>query len=127
MLNNKGQTLVIFVVVLPILMIILASIVDISFMYMENNKLNSINELALNYGLDNINQEDLSLKIKELINANDNEININQLTIKNNEVYSDLSKDTNSIFGKIIGIDKYKIVSKYKGIIKENKKEITKG
>ena len=127
MLNNKGQTLIIFVILLPIIMLIFAFMIDVSFMYMENNKLNNINKLVINYGLDNMDEEDLNLKIIELINKNDKEININQITIKDDEIYSDLSKDTKSTFGKIIGINKYKVISKYKGIIKENKKEITKG
>ena len=99
-------------------MLILASIIDISFMYMESNKLNNINKLVINYGLDNIEKEDLESNLKELINANDKDIIIDKIIVKNNEIYSDLSKDTNSIFGKIIGINKYTSASKYKGIIK---------
>ena len=43
MMNNKGQTLVIFVVFLPVLILLVAAAIDISLMYSETNELNNIN------------------------------------------------------------------------------------
>lgn len=129
MKNNNGQTLVIFVIFLPILIILFALVFDVGSMYMENNKLNNLNIIVLNYGLDNINDEDLKNKLNDLILKNDkniNKININ-INIENNSININISKEVNSTFGNIIGIRKYKINSKYNGILKENKKVITKG
>jgi hypothetical protein len=41
-MNNKGQTLVIFIVFLPILILLVATMVDISLMYSESQSIDSV-------------------------------------------------------------------------------------
>ena len=48
-LNNKGQSLVMFICLLPILLLIVLAIVDVSRMVIEKNKLNNINNIAIWY------------------------------------------------------------------------------
>ena len=48
-LNNKGQSLVMFICLLPILLLIVLAIVDVSRMVIEKNKLNNINYIAISY------------------------------------------------------------------------------
>lgn len=127
MKNNRGQTLVIFVILLPILIIAFAAVVDISIMYMETNKINNINKFVINYGLDNLNDNSIDIKIKDLIKKNDKNITIDKIKFNKNQINLNITKNINSTFGRVIGIKKYKIVSNYKGILKENKKEIIKG
>lgn len=122
MINNKGQTLVIFVVFLPLLIIIMATVIDISLMYYEKNKLDNLNMMVIEYAVNNINDEDIENKISKLVEQNDKNIKY-EIKIENNNITLILDKTTESTFGKIIGIDEYKIKSIYNG----NKEEIKKG
>ena len=119
--NNKGQTLVTFIVVLPILLIIMATVIDVGLMYYEKNKLDNLNIMTTEYALDNLDVN----KINILIKKNDGNVKIEKINNKNNTVEISLSKEVESIFGKIIGIKEYKLTSKYIGI--KDKKEIKKG
>jgi len=127
MKNNKGQTLVIFVIFLPILIILFALVVDVSTMYMENNRLNNLNNMVLNYGLDNLTNENIKNELNNLILKNDKDISKIKINIDSDSIDINVSKEINSTFGNVIGIKKYKVVSKYNGVLKENKKVITKG
>lgn len=127
MKNNKGQTLVIFVIFLPIIILLFAFVIDVSIMYTENNKLNNINILAINYALENINDDNLEKSLNDLVKANDKNIQKINITIKDTSVKIIIEKNAKSLFGNVIGMQKYKIVSKYNGILKENKKIINKG
>ncbi len=127
MMNNRGQTLITFIVFLPLLLIIMATVIDISFMYYEKNKLDNLTMMVTEYGIDHIEDENIEEKIKELIIENDDEIKSKQIETSENKITITLSKSTKSTFGKIIGIEEYKITSKYIGINIDNKKEIKKG
>ena len=51
-MNNKGQTLVLFVLILPIIVFIMLLVIDVSNMFITKQELNNINKIVLNYGLD---------------------------------------------------------------------------
>ena len=127
MKNNKGQTLVTFVIMLPIIIILLAAIIDIGYMYMETSKVNSINRLVIDYGLDNLKTDNIDTKITNLVKENDEQLKVKELKIEDNKIKLEIEKNMKSIFGQVIGIKTYKIVSNYEGILKENKKQIIKG
>lgn len=127
MINNKGQTLIMFVVFLPLLVIIMATVIDVSTMYQNKNKLDDINRMVISYALDNLDDESLESNVIDLIKENDNKINIDSINISDNSVQISFHKNIKSTFGKIIGLDEYKIVSNYIGKFNENKKEIKKG
>lgn len=127
MMNNKGQTLVIFIVFLPLLLIILASIVDIGFVYYEKNKLDNLNIMVIDYGISHLDDDKLTEKIENLIKKNDKKIKLKSIELESNKLELTLSKKIKSTFGKIIGINKYNITSKYIGTNIEYKKSIKKG
>ncbi len=110
-LNNKGQVLVTFICMLPILIAIIGVVVDTNNMVYEKSKLESINVLATTYYKEHITDIDVTNKTVALIKKNDsNIININIDKI-NKKIL--LDKKIDSIFGKIIGIKEYEIVSIY--------------
>ena len=100
-MNDKGQSLVFIVLLIPFLLIILSFAVDISYIYKENSRLNSIANEAITYIE---NGKDIE-SVRNLILSNDNNIDIKN--ISENEVY--IEKDIKSIFGAIIGINSYHI------------------
>ncbi len=119
-LNCKGQSLVLFVLILPIILMIMIMVIDIGKMVNLRNQLDSINYLAIDYALDNIDNENLSLVIEELIKKNDLDINIAKISISN-KIEVELEKDVDLIlFGnKIIDVK-----SSYIGYSDNNKKII---
>lgn len=121
-MNNKGQTLVTFIIILPILLIILALVVDLGFIYIEKRNIDNNLYDATNYYLENIDEEDIEEKIKKLLNKNIDDIN--KITIVDKEDYIEItvSKDIKNIYS-IIKDTKIEIT--YKGI--KGSKEIIKG
>lgn len=127
MMNNKGQTLVIFVVFLPVLILLVAAAIDISLMYSETNELNNINKLVINYGLSHLDENNLESKLEKLSKLNDQNINKVNIKIEKNKITINLEKNEKSIFGSVIGLKEYKIKSKHSGELINDKKVIKKG
>ena len=103
--NNRGQALVLFVVIIPMFLLVMYVLINIGRMAFFRNELDSINYIAIDYGLDNLEEEDLIDKLKEIINKNDSSItNIsidcgeNQLIIELEDNYKLLLFNTKSIF-----------------------------
>lgn len=107
-MNNKGQTLVLFVVLLPIFLMIFAYVFDTCYIAIENKRLNDIAEDSVKYLL--VDKKEVSL-VKEVIHENDNSIKI--VTISGGNVH--LKKDIDPIFGRIVGFDKYSLDAKITG------------
>ena len=126
MFNNKGQSLVSFVVILPILLLILVLVVDIGKAICLKQELNNVNNLVLNYGLDNLDNEDIEDELIKLIKMNNDEIDMADVFIDNNKLYIKLSSDFDVIFGGLIDISIFDIESYYVGYIEDNEKRIEK-
>lgn len=122
-MNNKGQTLVIFVIVLPILLIMFTLIIDLGFLYIEKRNISNNVYDSVEYYLENIDDEEVKNDVEKLLNKNIK--NIEDIKIKENEEYVEiyLTKTRKSLYS-IITHDT-KISVNYIGY-KENK-EIIKG
>lgn len=120
-MNNKGQSLVTFVLVIPIIFLIFMMIYDIGNMVLLKIELNNINNIALDYGLDNINEENIKDKIETLIIKNKNDINSISINIEDNKIYITLEDSVNTkiSFGNI-----FNVKSSYVGYIDNDKKII---
>lgn len=126
-MNRKGQVLIFFVILIPLLLAIVAFAVDIGHSYYQSNKLHSINRMVLKYGLDHIEDSDVRAKMIDLLYKNDRKIDSYELTIDGNKITLETKKTVESVFGKAINIDFYYISSKYVGYINNNKIIIEKG
>lgn len=121
-MNNKGQTLVLFVLILPIIIFIMLLVIDVSNMFITKQELNNINKIVLNYGLDIIEEENIDIKLEELINKN---ILNNEHTIRidNGIIEVEIKKNIQGIITKK---KIYEVKSVYKGYIKEDEKVISR-
>lgn len=121
-MNNKGQTLVLFVLMLPIIIFIMLLVIDVSNMVITKQELNNINKMVLNYGLDIIEEENIENKLEDMINKN---ISTNEPTIKIDDgtIEIDLKKEIKGIITKK---KIYEVKSVYKGYIKEDEKVISR-
>ena len=113
-MNNKGQSLVIFVLFLPIIFLLIAIIYDLGSF--EINKQKNINEVKsiITYGLKNIDDDNLNQKLNTLLNKN---IGTKaSLSIDNNTIKINLNYKEKSIFPSIIK-DSYQVNLTYKGYL----------
>ena len=118
-MNNKGQSLVVFILTLPLLLILGAFIVDNVYMTYKNIELRNVSkdiikidlkerklsdeEIKKIYDKNNIPTKDLKIKKEE-----------NKISLEN-QYYID------SIFGKIIGFKSYEVSASITGELKDNK------
>lgn len=118
MINKKGQTLIMFVVLIPLLLVLGAFVVDIAYITENQTKLTNTTKVIIQEALN----KDLSeQQIKLLYEENEIDTTNLNITKSQNILNIRLQYYKPSIFGGIVGIKKYKIKVNMKGIKKENK------
>lgn len=121
-MNNKGQVLIIFVLFLPILLLILAALVEIGDLLVYQNKLESNARYIASYGVEHL--DDINIKNKLQILNSENfdgkaKISINETSVT---VYVKQKKDNVFTFINI----PLTVEFTYKGTNKDGKTEIIK-
>lgn len=126
-LNNKGQSLAIFVILVPVFIMMGTYVVDVSFAKYNERRLDNLNKQVINYGLKHIDEEPYDNMV-DLIYQNDSDIDFYEININNEtkEISVTLSKSTKGFFGSIVGKEIYNEKSSLKGYIKDDKKIIEK-
>lgn len=122
-LNNRGQSLVAFILIIPIILLVLVFVYDISGALYEKNRLSNTNYLAIDYALDNLDAIDENDIISYILNNSSN-LSGMEVVIKDNVVTIELQKRINGVFGKNINLELIEVRSKYEGSIVEEKKNI---
>lgn len=121
-MNNRGQSLVLFVLLIPLVLMILYAVYEIGRMTLLKHELDNINTIALDYGIDKINDENIDIEIKELIEKNKNDIDKIDIKILDDKMYitleDSLSKKT-SLFKNV-----FIVKSSYVGYMDNDKKKI---
>lgn len=117
-MNNKGQVLVIFVILLPILLMILSLVIDLGLLSIEKRKIENNLYDAVEYYLESNNKE----KTISLLNNNLNDIDI-KINDNNDYVEIIVTKNYKGLYTIISNNQEIKII--YKGI--KETKEIIKG
>ena len=73
-LNNKGQSLVMFIILIPIFLLIITLVYDVGNALYEKNRLSNTSYMVIEYGLDNINDIDendlINLVLKNVYDLN---------------------------------------------------------
>lgn len=101
-INEKGQVLISFILILPFILVIMAVIVDQGLLLYEKNELNNMIEDICVY------KDKNDEEIKQLIIANDNEIF--DINIKRKDKLElSFKKNQKAFFGKIIGYKNYEL------------------
>ena len=124
MLNNKGQTLVLFVIFLPVLILLLILVIDIGKVIVLKQELSGICEIVLDYGIDKINEENIIDELNQLVILNKNDIDDFNLYIENEKIYINLEEKNNGIFSNFINISFFDIYISYVGYIENDEKRI---
>lgn len=122
MMNNKGQTLVMFVLLLPILLIILCLVFDVGNLFLEKRHIESVIKDAIKYELNN--NDDINTSRNRLTNTltkNIDNIKIKQINITNNKVITiSISKEYKGKFTSILKNNLFTIDLTFKGYINGN-------
>lgn len=121
-MNKKGQTLILFVILIPVIITLLAIIVDVGILLNEYQRKRGIIETAINTYFEE-NSVEKAQKILTL-----NEILLEKVKIKeeNGEIWIFYDDEIDALFGKIIGLKSYPIKLHEIGKMKEGKVIITK-
>ena len=123
-MNNKGQSLVLFVILIPILFMILFMVYEVGRMALLKHELNDINYLVIDCVLDKTIEENNTDDIKELINKNKSDIDNIEVKIEDEKIYVTLEDSINTKVSLIKSSQIFKVKSSYVGYMKEDKKAI---
>lgn len=121
-LNNKGQSLVMFVLIIPILFLIMILVIDLGNIIVTKIHLDNTNYLVIDYALEHIEEIDLENKVKELINVNNDGGLETKIDISNNKILVTTKKEVKGLLTNSIKIKT--IISSYEGYIEDDKKII---
>ena len=133
MLNNKGQSLILFVIILPVLLLILVLVIDIGRVIFLKQELNNINEIVLDYGIDYLNNDmdndvdsisSIENKLIEIIMLNKNDMDMINVRIEDNKIYIELDEKVDGLLSSIVDISVFDIKSSYVGYIDNGNKRI---
>lgn len=86
-LNNKGQVLVCFVIMLPILLLAIALIVNLGIYGLEKRKVSNTVKDTIKYGLNHIDDDNVKDTMRDLIIQNIDDINASDINITTNNSY----------------------------------------
>ena len=116
-MDSKGQTLVIFIIILPVIILGVSYLVDTGLMYIGRSKLISTCKVIIDEYYD---EEISDSKVEEYLEKND--INYTDYKVnRNNNLSIEVESKIDSIFGKVVGIKEYEISVKVTGYKEEDK------
>ena len=107
-MNNKGQVLVAFILMIPIIILIAVAITDVGLMNIEARRVNNTVRNSVKYGINNLDKENIEDTMKSLIM--DNLRNVDSISI---------DVDIDNSYAKAT------VKVKYKGLINITNRDIT--
>ncbi len=120
-LNNKGQTLVMFVALMPLFIFIMILVIDIGGIILSKQELNDINYMVIDYGLDSNSNES---ELIELLTLNTTDMSNIAVDIQSGVIKVTTRKEVKGLIGNTFNFKMYEVVSSYEGRIINNRKEI---
>ena len=99
-LNNKGQVLVCFVIMLPILLLAIALIVNLGIYGIEKRKVSNTVKDTIKYGLNHIDDDNVKDTMRDLIIQNIDDINVSDINITtaNSYIKINVTKTEKALF-----------------------------
>lgn len=122
-LNNRGQSLVMFVIIIPIFLLIITLVYDVGNAIYEKNRIENVVYMTIDYGLDNVDKVGKN-DLTELIMENINNIKYISVDIDDKKIDIKVTKDVKGIVGKIFKFNLITIETHYVGNIVDGKSSI---
>lgn len=126
-MNNRGQVLVVFLLILPIVFTLFALIIDNGVNNRLKVRIDNNVKAVIEYGLDHINDDHLQENMENLMKENIDNIDFLKITIDNETIEVIVEKNSKSIFANVLGKERYQIKTFYVGYIENKTKVIKKG
>lgn len=123
-MNSRGQSLVLFVLLIPVLFLVLFMVYEIGRMVLLKQKLDNINYLAIDYGVDKMTSDSILDDVRELIIKNKNDIDSIDIKVMDNKIYIVLDDSINKTTSLIKNMELFKVRSSYVGYMDNDKKII---
>ncbi len=120
-LNNKGQTLVLFVMLLPIMLLVMVLVFDIGKSIVEKQKLDNISFMIVSYGIEHSKDDNIEGTLKELVTLNYKDATDVEVLVKDDYVSVSLSGKVKGVFGNLVGKSFFEVRSYYIGNINDKK------
>jgi len=123
-MNNKGQVLVAFILMIPIIILMCVAITDVGLMNIENRRVNNTVRNSVKYGINNLDKTNIKDTMKSLIM--DNLKNVDSISI-DVDIDNSYAKATVKVKYKgLINITNRDITSSYYANINDGKVTINK-
>ena len=122
-LNNKGQSLVLFILLIPILILIMILVIDMGNLYCEKKEIDSIGYLVCDYGISNYNDENVLNDMIRLANLNNNKLSIVSVNIEDNNIDVVIGEKVKGVLGKMFNLDIFDVNVHYVGNIESGRIE----
>ena len=116
-MNKKGQSLILFVIMIPIFLGLCALVVDVGYMISKNVELKEVSKMIIEDYFEDFD----SLKIKNLYEENNIPVDHLEINIHEDAIHIVNYYEIDSIFGSVIGISSYDIRIDITGTIKADK------
>ena len=104
-MNKRGQTLIIFVMLIPIILTMAALVIDVGLLYYKKNEYVGIVEESIK---EYFKDEDI-LSAKKTLVLNGVSLDDTEINVSDNKITVTLDTKVDSIFGKVIRINDYEI------------------
>jgi len=119
--NERGQTLVLFVLLLPIFLVIMGIVMDMGNLHYEKRKIEKTMKQTISYGLDHIQEIDLEADLNTLLNKNLK--NQKQtIVIDTNTITITVEKQIQYMFPFLNKKENETLKMTYQGILENNRK-----
>ncbi|MDD2435222.1 MAG: pilus assembly protein [Bacilli bacterium] len=126
--KNKGQVLVVFILLIPILFMLATIFIDLGLIFMEKRQIDNVVKDTIKYGVSHLSTDNEMLKndLREIITSNIDDIDNLIIEIENEVVRISLNKKKDVVFSIVFNRKSYDIVSSYMGYISSDKLIIRK-
>lgn len=122
-LGNKGQSLVLFILIFPVMLFVMVLVIDCGRVMIEKKELDNVSKIVIQYGFDHITEEDVEDKMVSLFELNVDDVDVN-VNVSEDMIDVSSVKYVDGVFSSIIHMNGFKIESNYSGIVIDNKVSI---
>lgn len=126
MLNNKGQSLVLFILLIPILVGVMVLVIDVGELFHTKVQIENVTEMVLEYGLDHIQDDDFQIEILKDLMQENLTMAVSEVEIEQEKIHIITKTKVASVFSRMFGFREFQIVSEYQGYLDGDQKQIEK-
>lgn len=123
-MNNKGQTLILFLFLLPVIFLVFMAIYQVGTVELEKRRIDETTKEIVQYGIEHWSEEEIEEKMIEMVEKRNSKITRKDIEIKieTGSVKMTIAKEYSILF-----LGKQKIKVSYVGTNIDGKVQVVKG